>query len=78
MIKPRPYTCNCPNCGWSKVIAPKSDCLGPGDVVRQCPKCGHAELTRKPASMLEIMLARLKSCFSQNPQGDDRGPLPRR
>jgi predicted RNA-binding Zn-ribbon protein involved in translation (DUF1610 family) len=65
MIKPRPYTCNCPNCGWSKFIAPKSDCLGPGDVVRQCPVCGNEHLTRAQTMGVTDLLAKLKSLFSK-------------
>lgn len=40
MIQPKPFKVKCINCGWSKVIAPKSDLLMSNDIVDKCPKCG--------------------------------------
>ena len=39
-IKPDPYKVKCPNCGYSKVVSPKSDALNPSDFINKCPKCG--------------------------------------
>lgn len=51
-IKPRPYICTCPSCGWHKTFRPNSDALIPGrDFVSSCPECGQETLTRtEPAS----------------------------
>ena len=40
MIKPPPKKYKCVKCSYSKVVAPKSDCLSPTDFVASCPKCG--------------------------------------
>ena len=42
-IKPNPYKLVCPKCGFSKVVAPKSDVLSAKDLVAMspvCSKCG--------------------------------------
>ena len=41
-VRPNPYKLVCPNCGYSKVVSPKSDCLSPKDLMNIspiCPKC---------------------------------------
>lgn len=39
MIAPKPFKYKCPQCGYSKVVKPKSDALNPVDFVDICPKC---------------------------------------
>lgn len=56
-IQPRPCTYHCPSCGWSKTTAPLSDALMPGEYFDRCPKCGGEELTRRPASLVDLTLA---------------------
>ena len=54
-IKPKPYKLVCPKCGFSKVVAPKSDALSPKDLVAMspiCPKCKE-EMERKDTNMLD-------------------------
>ena len=57
MIKPTPYTCHCPSCGWEKTVSPQSDSLEisgemaealgiPADYYNYCPKCGKKELKK--------------------------------
>ncbi|BCZ17967.1 hypothetical protein NHP190003_12490 [Helicobacter sp. NHP19-003] len=44
MVAPRPYKLKCP-CGYSKIVALKSDVLSPADLMAvssTCPKCGKA------------------------------------
>jgi rubredoxin len=48
-IRPHPTTYTCPQCKWSKTVAPRSDALGYGDVFRVCPVCGHAPLQNQKA-----------------------------
>lgn len=41
-IKPQPYKLKCPKCGYSKIVALKSDALSAGDLLAMsttCPKC---------------------------------------
>ena len=43
-VKPNPYKLVCQKCGFSKVVAPKSDALSPKDLVAMspvCSKCGE-------------------------------------
>lgn len=43
-IKPNPYKLVCPKCGFSKVVAPRSDALSAKDLVAMspvCKKCGE-------------------------------------
>ena len=36
----KPYKLKCPKCGYSKVVAPKSDVINPMDLLSTCQKCG--------------------------------------
>lgn len=56
-IRPHPYTYTCPQCGWSKTVAPRSDALGPGDHFSRCPACDHAPLSSVPAIAVSSALA---------------------
>lgn len=40
MIKPNPFVYKYTSCSWKKIIAPKSDALGPFDYHKTCPNCG--------------------------------------
>lgn len=35
-IRPKPMTYVCQSCGWKKTVAPMSDVLVPGNIVKQC------------------------------------------
>jgi len=39
MIQPKPFKFLCEQCGYSKVVKPKSDALNPMDMINTCPKC---------------------------------------
>lgn len=39
MIAPEPFKFKCSECGYSKVVKPKSDVLNPMDFMNICPKC---------------------------------------
>ncbi|OOL34507.1 hypothetical protein BOO94_28235 [Pseudomonas sp. FSL W5-0299] len=64
-IKPKPFAFECGECGWKKVVAPKSDCLGPADWFDRCPKCGNEKLKMKRAGWLEGKWAELRWVFTQ-------------
>ena len=43
-VRPNPYKLVCPKCGYSKIVAPKSDCLTGEDLLAMnpvCKKCGN-------------------------------------
>ena len=43
-VRPKPYKLVCPKCGYSKIVAPKSDCLTGEDLLAMnpvCKKCGN-------------------------------------
>ena len=61
--KPQPLTYMCPQCGWKKPVAPRSDVRLEGfDRFSKCPKCGNMELIARKPSLLE--LARLGLSWS--------------
>lgn len=60
-IRPQPRYYHCPACNWSKIVAPKSDVLGPGDFFDICPACGHAPLHSKAAGALQTLTAQVLS-----------------
>jgi len=55
-VRPRPFTFVCNECGWKKTVAPRSDCLGPGEWFDQCPKCGSKSLKMRTAGWWERVL----------------------
>ena len=55
MIKPKPFKVKCTKCEYSKVVAPKSDCLTSLDFPSSCPKCdGDIEMVE--LSMMDKIL----------------------
>ena len=64
-IKPNPYKLVCPKCGFSKVVASKSDALSPKDLVAMspvCKKCGE-KMERKSVDKLESVIDSLFGMF---------------
>ncbi|MEM5557400.1 hypothetical protein AAHK07_02645 [Aliarcobacter cryaerophilus] len=64
-IKPKPYKLVCPKCGFSKVVAPKSDALSPKDLVAMspvCSKCGE-KMERKSVDGLDSLIDSLFGMF---------------
>jgi predicted RNA-binding Zn-ribbon protein involved in translation (DUF1610 family) len=55
-IKPPPRTYSCPKCGWSKMVMPKSDALGFGDIFDCCPKCGNEHLVTRASRFIKGLL----------------------
>ena len=61
-IKPNPYKLVCLKCGFSKIVAPKSDALSPKDLVAMspvCKKCGE-KMERKDTNMLDNIFSIFK------------------
>lgn len=58
-FKPRPFTFECEDCGWTKKVAPRSDALAPGEWVDHCPKCGGMKLKVGAAGRLARAVAKL-------------------
>ena len=59
-IKPNPYKLVCPKCGFSKVVAPKSDALSPKDLVAMSPVCKKCN-----NNMIKTELSFLDKLFSK-------------
>lgn len=54
-VRPNPYKLVCPQCGYSKVVSPKSDAFSPKDLINMspiCPKC-KGQMERKDKNMLD-------------------------
>lgn len=52
MIKPQPFKYKCPQCGYSKVVKPKSDVLNQMDMINICPKC-KATMEREELNIID-------------------------
>ena len=52
MIAPEPFKYECPKCGYTKVVKPKSDVINPLDFSSVCPKCG-AEMQKVSCSIID-------------------------
>ena len=64
-VKPNPYKLVCPKCGFSKVVAPRSDALSAKDLVAMspvCKKCGE-KMERKSVDKLESVIDSLFGIF---------------
>ena len=64
-VKPKPYKLVCPKCGYSKIVAPKSDCLTGEDLLAMnpvCKKCGE-KMERKSVDKLESVIDSLFGMF---------------
>ena len=64
-IPPSPTTYSCPACHWSKTVAPRSDALMPAEFFGACPRCRHAPLDRKTASLAQATLGGLADAFKR-------------
>lgn len=40
-IRPNPYKLVCINCGFSKIVAPRSDAFSSKDLIAMCPVCSR-------------------------------------
>lgn len=61
MVAPKPYKLKCP-CGYSKIVAPRSDALSPVELMATnstCSKCGKT-MQKIPLNPLEQILEVLK------------------
>lgn len=60
MIKPKAFKKVCENCGFSKLVKPKSDALSAADLMPfKCPKCG-AKFQIKELNAVDKMLSLFK------------------
>ena len=61
-IKPNSYKLVCSKCGFNKIIASKSDCLTPKDLIEMnpiCPKC-HSQMDKKDLNKLDTLFSIFK------------------
>lgn len=47
VLKVKPFVIKCKECGWNKVISPKSDVLMADDFFEICPVCESKEIFRE-------------------------------
>jgi len=52
MIAPQSFKYKCPQCGYSKVVKPKSDAINPMDINNICPKC-KAKMDKKNLNIMD-------------------------
>lgn len=55
-VRPKPYKLVCPKCGYSKIVAPKSDCLTGEDLLAMNPVCKNVEIKWKEIIFMKIMV----------------------
>ena len=55
-IPAKPFTQECPKCGWTHTVIPVSDVIF---MLPICPRCGNDELTRRAPTVLETLRAKL-------------------
>jgi Zn finger protein HypA/HybF involved in hydrogenase expression len=61
-VRPNPYKLECPNCGYSRVVSPRSDALSPKDLLSMnpvCPKC-KGMMDKKSANVLDTIFSIFK------------------
>jgi Zn finger protein HypA/HybF involved in hydrogenase expression len=51
-IAPQPFKYKCPQCGYSKIVKPKSDVFDPRDMFNICPKC-KSEMERQNLNFID-------------------------
>ena len=59
-VPPRPFVVKCNCCRWSKIVAPMSDVMFPGEIPSCCQRCGSPKLERRNANLLERHWAELR------------------
>lgn len=64
-VKPNPYKLVCSKCGFSKLVAPKSDALSSEDLMAMhpiCSKCGET-MERRDVDKLDSVIDSLFGMF---------------
>ncbi len=67
-VKPNPYKLICSKCGFSKVVAPKSDAFSPKDLISMspiCSKCGDKMERRSVSKFSLINLFKKKKNYTR-------------
>ncbi|OCL90300.1 hypothetical protein [Arcobacter porcinus] len=68
-VKPNPYKLVCQKCGFSKVVAPKSDALSPKDLVAMSPICSKCGEKMERKSVDKFSLTNLFNIFKNYTRG---------
>lgn len=55
MIAPQPFKFKCSQCGFSKVVKPKSDVINPITMIDICPKC-KSKMKKVPLNFFDKLL----------------------
>lgn len=58
MVKPPPYKVRCPECGYSRIIKPKSDVVIEEMMLSICPKC-KCSMMREELSGIQKLFVEL-------------------
>lgn len=59
MIQPKPFKFKCYNCGYSKIIKPKSDVVNPIEMLNICPKC-ETKMKKKDLNAFDNIISIFK------------------
>ena len=62
-VRPNPYKLVCQKCGFSKIVAPKSDCLNPKDLMAMSPLCSKCDEKMERRAVDKFSLANLFNIF---------------
>lgn len=55
-IPAKPFTQECPKCGWTQTFIPSSDVIF---MMPSCPSCENPQLIRRAPTVLETLRAKL-------------------
>lgn len=56
MIPQKPFKWVCPECGYSKIVNPKSDVISLQELMSRCPKCGE-EMEKKELRPIDTIFS---------------------
>jgi predicted nucleic-acid-binding Zn-ribbon protein len=58
MIQPTPFKLKCKNCGYSKIVSPKSDALDPSYLMQNCSKCNKI-MEKIPLTLTDKLISKI-------------------
>jgi len=59
VVKLKPFMIKCQDCGWHKMVVPKSDVLMDDDCLEVCPVCNSKSIFKEDVGFLQLLLIKL-------------------